>query len=76
MRKLDKLLEIFGSYMGVLGAFLVASNSDFSKYGFLLFFASSVALTVFSYREKMTHLRNMQLVFMGINALGIYRWFI
>ena len=70
----DKALEWFGSMTGIAGAVLLAMNFDGSKYGFIFFLLSSFALIVFSYRRELTGLLTQQMVFFGINVLGIYRW--
>lgn len=75
MSKKSKVYEYLGSVLGILGAVLVAINIEESKYGFILFLLSSIVLMIFSKMQRLSGLFIMQFVFMGINAIGIYRWF-
>ena len=70
-----KILEMIGAVCGVAGAVLVSLNIPQSKYGFVLFLISSVLLGIVSWQRKMQYLLTMQMVFLGINAVGIFRWF-
>jgi nicotinamide riboside transporter PnuC len=70
-----KILEMIGAICGVSGAVLVSLNIPQSKYGFVLFLISSVLLGIVSWQRKMQYLLTMQMVFLGINAVGIFRWF-
>ena len=70
-----KILEMIGAICGVAGAVLVSLNIPQSKYGFVLFLISSVLLGIVSWQRKMQYLLTMQMVFLGINAVGIFRWF-
>ena len=69
------ILEMIGAICGVAGAVLVSLNIPQSKYGFVLFLISSVLLGIVSWQRKMQYLLTMQMVFLGINAAGIFRWF-
>jgi nicotinamide riboside transporter PnuC len=70
-----KLFEMIGAVCGVAGAVLVSLNIPQSKYGFVLFLISSILLGVVSWQRNMQYLLTMQMVFLGINAVGIFRWF-
>ena len=70
-----KILEMIGAVCGVAGAVLVSLNIPQSKYGFVLFLISSILLGIVSWQRKMQYLLTMQMVFLGINAVGIFRWF-
>ena len=70
-----KILEMIGAVCGIAGAVLVSLNIPQSKYGFVLFLISSVLLGIVSWQRKMQYLLTMQMVFLGINAAGIFRWF-
>jgi nicotinamide riboside transporter PnuC len=72
---LDKTLEIIGSISGVLGAVLIASNTDATKYGFILFTISSAAFAWMGWRKGMYPFFTTQMIFQAINVIGIYRWF-
>ena len=72
---MNKIFEMIGAIFGVAGAILVSINTPQSKYGFVLFLVSSILLGVVSWQRKMWYLLTMQMVFLGINIVGIYRWF-
>jgi len=72
---MNKLFEMIGAICGVAGAVLVSLNIPQSKYGFVLFLVSSILLGVVSWQRKMRYLLTMQMVFLGINVVGIVRWF-
>ena len=70
-----KIFEMIGAVYGVGGAILVSLNIPQSKYGFVLFLVSSILLGIVSWQRKMQYLLTMQMVFLGINVVGIARWF-
>jgi nicotinamide riboside transporter PnuC len=70
-----KIFEMIGAICGVTGAVLVSLNIPQSKYGFVLFLISSILLGIVSWQRNMQYLLTMQMVFLGINAVGIFRWF-
>jgi nicotinamide riboside transporter PnuC len=72
---MNKIFEMIGANCGVTGAVLVSLNIPQSKYGFILFLISSVLLGIVSWQRKMQYLLIMQTVFLGINIVGIVRWF-
>jgi nicotinamide riboside transporter PnuC len=72
---MNKTFEMIGAICGVTGAVLVSLNIPQSKYGFILFLISSVLLGIVSWQRKMQYLLIMQTVFLGINIVGIVRWF-
>jgi nicotinamide riboside transporter PnuC len=72
---MNKLFEMIGAICGVAGAVLVSLNIPQSKYGFMLFLISSILLGIVSWQRKMQYLLTMQIVFLGINVVGVFRWF-
>ena len=72
---MNKLFEMIGAICGVAGAVLVSLNIPQSKYGFILFLISSILLGIVSWQRKMQYLLTMQIVFLGINVVGVFRWF-
>jgi len=72
---MNKTFEMIGAICGVAGAVLVSLNIPQSKYGFILFLISSILLGIVSWQRKMQYLLTMQMVFLGINMVGIVRWF-
>lgn len=68
--------EAWGAYTGIPGAFLLAMNNDFSRYGWALFLASNISWIVFAIRGKYTKLLLQQLAFLGTTLLGLWNtWF-
>lgn len=67
------LLEWFGSISGLLGAFLLATHTRVSRYGWLAFLAANVAMIGFAFGIERYGLLVQQLGFMGTSLLGIYR---
>ena len=72
---MNKTFEMIGAICGVAGAVLVSLNIPQSKYGFILFLISSILLGIVSWQRKMQYLLTMQMVFLGINIVGVVRWF-
>ena len=72
---MNKLFEMIGAICGVAGAVLVSLNIPQSKYRFMLFLISSILLGIVSWQRKMQYLLTMQIVFLGINIVGVIRWF-
>ncbi|MBT7556990.1 hypothetical protein HN615_08705 [Candidatus Woesearchaeota archaeon] len=72
---MNKTFEMIGAICGVAGAVLVSLNIPQSKYGFVLFIISSILLGIVSWQRKMQYLLTMQMVFLGINIVGVVRWF-
>jgi nicotinamide riboside transporter PnuC len=70
-----KIFEMIGAACGVAGAALVSLNIPQSKYGFVLFLISSILLGIVSWQKNLQYLLSMQMVFLGINMVGIYSWF-
>jgi nicotinamide riboside transporter PnuC len=72
---MNKIFEMIGAICGVAGAVLVSFNIPQSKYGFVLFLISSILLGIVSWQKNMQYLLTMQIVFLGINIVGVIRWF-
>lgn len=66
-------LEWIGCALGLLGAFLLATNSRFSKFGWLAFFAANVAMIGLALGIERNGLLVQQLGFLATSCLGIYR---
>ena len=68
-------LKFSSSICAVLGGSLVASNTIFSAYGFLLLVLSSSQLLVSSILEKdLLLIFYAASVFIFVDCLGVYRW--
>ena len=66
-------LEWFGAISGLAGAFLLATHSRLSRYGWLAFLAANIAMIGFAWKIQRYGLLLQQLGFMGTSLLGIYR---
>ena len=66
-------LEWAGSLSGLAGAFLLATHSRVSRYGWLTFLASNFVMVCFALSIHRYGLLVQQLGFMGTTFLGIYR---
>ncbi len=71
---LNKVLGALGLSAGVIGAVMVASNTGLFLFGYLLFFTSSIAWIIYAFRTKQISLLVMNVIFGGINAMGIYNF--
>jgi hypothetical protein len=74
-RIIDGFITYVGSLLGIVGALLVASNSDVSAYGYICFTGSSVLLLLWSIKDKINHQLYMNLTYTAVNLYGLYNWF-
>jgi len=63
-----------GTITGIVGAILIALNIGAVVYGFGLFFISSLLWTIVALIQKERSLMLLQGVYIGLNILGIIRW--
>lgn len=66
-------LEWAGSFLGLLGAYLLASHSRVSRYGWLAFLAANIATMSFAFGIERYGLFVQQVGFMGTSLLGLWR---
>jgi drug/metabolite transporter (DMT)-like permease len=66
-------LEWVGSLLGLLGAYLLATHSRVSRYGWLAFLAANVAMVIFALGIQRYGLLVQQAGFMGTSLLGLRR---
>ena len=66
-------LEWTGCALGLLGAFLLATNSSVSKYGWFAFFGANVAMIGLAIGIERDGLLLQQVGFLATSCLGIYR---
>lgn len=66
-------LEWAGSLSGLLGAFLLATHTGISRYGWLAFLAANLAMVGFALGIDRYGLLVQQLGFMATSLLGIHR---
>ena len=67
------LCEWTGTATGLLGAFLLATHSRFSRYGWLAFLLANVAMIGFAWQIEKYGLLLQQLGFLATSILGIHR---
>ena len=69
---------MFSDYIAIiLAAILLSSNIEISRYGFLLFLFGHIVLSYyFWFRNKDLPLFTQNFFFIGVDAWGIYRWFL
>jgi len=65
--------EWSASALGLLGAFLLATNSHVSRYGWPAFLVANVAMMIFALQVGAYGLLLQQLGLMGTNFFGLYR---
>ena len=66
-------LEWAGSLSGLVGAFLLATHTRFSRYGWLAFLAANLALIGFAIGIDRYGLLAQQVGFTATTLLGLYR---
>jgi|TARA_R110001606_G_C15404705_1_gene654285 nicotinamide riboside transporter PnuC len=69
------LYEFLGAVVGVIGAALVASHSEYADWGFVCFLVSNVMFITFALQLKLNWLLIMQVVFTVTSIVGIYQGF-
>lgn len=67
------VLEWTGSLLGLLGAFLLATHSRISRYGWIAFFCANLAMIAFAFCIDRYGLLVQQIGFTATSALGLYR---
>lgn len=67
------VFEWAGSILGLAGAFVLATNTRFSRYGWLAFLMANVAMIAFSLSISAFGLLVQQVGFMATSLLGLYR---
>ncbi len=66
-----------GALTGIIGGVLVALNSiEYSRFGFIFFLVSALSWLIQGYKNKDYPLMLLNTVFIVIDVLGIYNWFI
>lgn len=55
---------------------IIALNIDISRWGFITFLIGHIILVVVFAEKKDTPMLLQNLFFIGIDGIGIYRWFI
>jgi len=73
---MTRILEGVGAVAGIVGAGLIASNTQLSSYGWIGFSISSVTLAAFAIYIRAWWMLAMQICFSITNAVGLWRWLI
>lgn len=68
------VMEWMGCALGVLGALLLATNTRWSPFGWVVFLASNVFWIGYAMASHAEGLLAQQFVFTGTSLLGVYRW--
>ncbi len=71
-----KLMEWSGAMIAVVAAIILALNISISPWAFVLYFISSLILTLWGWCSGAYAIALQNVIFIGINSLGIYRWLI
>jgi nicotinamide riboside transporter PnuC len=66
-------LEWIGALSGLLGAFLLATHTNVSRYGWVAFLAANIAFIGFAIGIERYGLLLQQVGFMATSLLGLYR---
>jgi len=64
-----------GTVTGIVGGLLVALNFDYSKFGYIFFMVSAISWIIQGAKNNDNSLVLLNVVFVFVNTLGIYRWF-
>lgn len=67
-------IEWLGSLTGLLGAGLLATNSDWSGYGFVAFLLSNACWIAYGRMIQARGLITMQIGFTATSLVGIWQW--
>lgn len=70
---MDSYFEWAGCALGLLGAFLLATNTRFSRYGWIAFFFANIAMIGLAVLIGGNGLLLQQAGFVATSVLGLYR---
>lgn len=73
---MNNTLGWLGTITGIIGGLLVAFNFGYSKFGYIFFMVSAVSWVIQGAKNNDKTLVLLNVVFVCINALGIYHWFL
>ena len=71
-----KIMEWGGAMIAVIAAIILALNISISPWAFVLYLLSSFILTLWGWYSGAYAIAVQNVIFIGINSLGIYRWLI
>ncbi len=65
-----------GTITGIIGGLFVALNFEYSRFGYIFFMASAISWIIQGSKNSDKALVLLNAVFVIVNTVGIYRWFI
>jgi nicotinamide riboside transporter PnuC len=68
-------IELFSSFLAIVGSYLLASNSKHKKWAWLMYAISSLGFIAVAMTASLYGLLATQVVFLFVNGLGIYNNF-
>jgi uncharacterized membrane protein len=71
-----QIMEWSGAMIAVIAAIMMALNVSISPWAFVLYFISSLILALWGWYSGAYAIALQNVIFIGINSLGIYRWLI
>lgn len=73
---LSPVLEWSGGLGDIAGAMMLATNTRYSPYAYVVFMLSSACLSLFAVLNGHWGLLTSQMAFLGINVYGAYNWLV
>ncbi|ABK44435.1 hypothetical protein Mmc1_1927 [Magnetococcus marinus MC-1] len=70
-----KRYKWIGTLTGIAAALLIALNISISKYAFFLYLTSAITWAIAAYRMQDRPLYYLQVTFVMVNMVAIWRWF-
>jgi hypothetical protein len=68
-------LQYSGALFGIIGGVLVSWNTKYSKYGFIFATVASIILAYWCFASSEWGYFTLNVVYLVIDVIGIYRWF-
>ena len=68
-----RIIDYVGATAGVTGATIIALNIGLNFWGYAVFLISSTLYTVFGFKTRNWGLLTMNIIFCGVNLLGLAR---
>ena len=65
-----------GTITGIIGGLFVALNFEYSRFGYIFFMASAISWIIQGSKNSDKALVLLNAVFVIVNTVGIYRWFV
>jgi hypothetical protein len=72
---LIEAIEYIASALAFFGAFLLAKNTEISKWGFVAYIISNMFFVAWSIMFEVWGILTMNIGFLIINVYGIKKWF-